>query len=247
MIQRLRRSGSSVVFIVILSFLFSGCATIKENKGLVPVITGVGAFAIAKAAGEDDRAALKWGIGGAMVGTALAAWWEYVDKQHQQLEAEIENARREAEMANRRVGDLETRVQKLEERDAETNERVAKLEISMAGNAMFEFDSSRLTPEAMDTLDIVIRSLQEFDRSYIAIDGHTSADGSDSYNMQLSLLRADAVFDYVTSRGVSQNRIIRVKGWGETRLLPHLSSTDPQQRRVTLRLVDNPNRETSSY
>jgi outer membrane protein OmpA-like peptidoglycan-associated protein len=46
--------------------------------------------------------------------------------------------------------------------------------------------------------------------------GHTDSDGDDSSNLTLSQKRADAVLNYLLSKGVDADRLTAV-GYGETR------------------------------
>jgi OOP family OmpA-OmpF porin len=69
----------------------------------------------------------------------------------------------------------------------------------------------------------------------ITIEGHTSVTGSEEHNQKLSLNRAEAVRDYLISRGIPADQLKAV-GFGESRPI----TTDPSpaaqkvNRRVTL-------------
>ncbi len=52
----------------------------------------------------------------------------------------------------------------------------------------------------------------------IELSSHTDSRGSDSFNLDLSQRRADAIKNYLISKGISADRIVS-KGYGETRLL----------------------------
>jgi len=79
----------------------------------------------------------------------------------------------------------------------------------------FDFDSDRLTNVAKENLNAVAEIFNEFPDTDLMIEGHTDNVGSDDYNMNLSKRRADAVVNYIKSKGVSGNRI-SVKAYGET-------------------------------
>jgi outer membrane protein OmpA-like peptidoglycan-associated protein len=79
----------------------------------------------------------------------------------------------------------------------------------------FEFDSARLTQDSYESLDRVARSLKEWREVRVEIGGHTDDTGTDEYNMELSQRRADAVRDYLMSKGINGSRL-EAKGYGKT-------------------------------
>lgn len=83
----------------------------------------------------------------------------------------------------------------------------------------FQFGSDDLTPQAQANLREFARAIRlpELEAHRFTIDGHTDAVGSDSYNEALSLRRARAVVDFLTSLGVPRDRLQAV-GHGERAL-----------------------------
>ena len=79
----------------------------------------------------------------------------------------------------------------------------------------FEFDSARLTQNSYEELNRTARSLREWPEVRVEIGGHTDDKGTDEYNMELSQRRAEAVRDYLMSRGISGSRLV-AKGYGKT-------------------------------
>jgi outer membrane protein OmpA-like peptidoglycan-associated protein len=79
--------------------------------------------------------------------------------------------------------------------------------------------------------------LKEFDKTLVDVEGHTDSDGTDEYNQQLSMNRANSVGSYLKSHGVNGQRIVTM-GAGESR--PIASNGTPQgkqqNRRVELKL-----------
>ncbi len=79
----------------------------------------------------------------------------------------------------------------------------------------FKYDSAELTLNATTILDGVADSLVAYpQKNDIEVQGHTSSEGSNSYNMKLSQRRAKSVVDYLKMKGVT-NKLI-AKGYGET-------------------------------
>lgn len=83
-------------------------------------------------------------------------------------------------------------------------------------NIFFDFDKSTLRPESTAELERLIKLLQDVPSMKIEIGGHTDSKGSDEYNMKLSASRAQAVVDYLVSKGIDKGRLSS-KGYGETK------------------------------
>ncbi len=79
----------------------------------------------------------------------------------------------------------------------------------------FGFDSAVLTSTTKGNLDKLAEVLKNNPDTNISIYGHTDSKGSDAYNLTLSEKRANAVVDYLTSLGISRNRMT-AKGLGES-------------------------------
>jgi len=85
----------------------------------------------------------------------------------------------------------------------------------------------------IEVIDEYIDKLQATpDRERILIVGHTSADGSDAYNMELGQKRADAVRDYFIQRGYPAEALAPPESRGESELLPDVDPYSVAQRRV---------------
>jgi OOP family OmpA-OmpF porin len=82
------------------------------------------------------------------------------------------------------------------------------------GDVLFALDQAELTPNAMRKLYPLVTLLKDQPRRTIYIEGYTDSSGTESYNRDLSQLRADAVRDFLIDNGISSNRII-ARGYGE--------------------------------
>lgn len=71
----------------------------------------------------------------------------------------------------------------------------------------FDFDQSDLKPEAISTLENIARFLKEHTGVRLMAEGHADERGSSEYNMGLGENRAKAVKNYLTSYGISSDRI----------------------------------------
>jgi outer membrane protein OmpA-like peptidoglycan-associated protein len=108
---------------------------------------------------------------------------------------------------------------------------------------MFDTGKATLKPGAGQTLDQVSSFMAQNPKTRLIIQGHTDNQGSGTTNLQLSELRAEAVADALTMRGVPRDRI-EALGVGEAS--PVASNSTPegrqQNRRVELLLSDQSGR-----
>jgi outer membrane protein OmpA-like peptidoglycan-associated protein len=88
--------------------------------------------------------------------------------------------------------------------------------ISLDSKALFDFDKAVLKPEGKAAIDsqVVGKLAQVQKLEVVLVTGHTDRLGSDAYNQKLSERRADAVRDYLVSKGVDKAKIETI-GMGE--------------------------------
>ncbi len=97
----------------------------------------------------------------------------------------------------------------------------------------FEFDKSILTEEARTMLDkLPIATIDS-----VSIMGHCDQLGSDVYNNLLSEKRAEAVRRYLVNRGLAEDRIVLVKGYGKSQ--PIVNQLDVFSRKLNRRVIIN--------
>jgi outer membrane protein OmpA-like peptidoglycan-associated protein len=82
------------------------------------------------------------------------------------------------------------------------------------GDVLFNTGSSTLSPGAGRNLDRLVAFLTEHPDRLVQIDGFTDSVGTDSFNLDLSQRRADAVRSDLLSRGVSSARVA-TQGYGK--------------------------------
>ena len=87
--------------------------------------------------------------------------------------------------------------------------------LSDAGDVLFAFNQSELTPTAKSQLDSIMGKLQDADVISIKVIGFTDSVGSDAYNQGLSERRASSVAEYLLSQGVAPNKLTS-EGKGES-------------------------------
>ncbi len=96
----------------------------------------------------------------------------------------------------------------------------------------FDFDRYTLRPEATRLLDEAVTTLQQNPQLNITVEGHTCNIGTAEYNLALGERRANAVRDYLTSRGISADRLKTVS-YGEER--PKYDNAREETRRLNRR------------
>ena len=81
---------------------------------------------------------------------------------------------------------------------------------SLSLQIQFDFNSARVRPESQQALANLAQALQspQLAQSRFAVEGHTDAKGGADYNLRLSQQRAEAVRDYLNSRGVQGTRLV---------------------------------------
>lgn len=86
--------------------------------------------------------------------------------------------------------------------------------VNLPDGVTFAVDSTTISPSFQHTLNQIASSLQTYPNSLVDVMGHTDSTGSDTYNLDLSRRRAEAVADYLVMRGVSRARIETI-GYGK--------------------------------
>jgi outer membrane protein OmpA-like peptidoglycan-associated protein len=97
----------------------------------------------------------------------------------------------------------------------------------------FVADGPELLGPGTAMLDLLARSLREYEHTAIVVAVYTDAIGSNSYNLQQSQTRAAAVVAYLETKGVSPARLV-AKGAGES--APLEAPNTPEGRDLNRRL-----------
>jgi outer membrane protein OmpA-like peptidoglycan-associated protein len=105
----------------------------------------------------------------------------------------------------------------------------------------FDFNKATIRSESDDLLSEIISVIKENPHiKKIAIEGHTSSEGTDRHNLKLSDARAKAVMDYFVKKGALPKEMFTAKGYGETRLIADESSEEGKEknRRVEFNIIE---------
>lgn len=186
--------------------LAAGCAMNKAGQGaIIGAGTGgvVGAV-IGNATGSTVRGAI---IGAAVGGVAGAVIGHQMDKQAQELAYSLPGA------TVQRVGEGIT--------------------VTFPDGLLFGNNSDQLSYTAQDNLHQFAESMVKYPNTRTVIVGHTDSNGSTSYNLDLSVRRAESAAGYVASQGVDRSRI-STAGRGETE--PIATNDDAAGRQLNRRV-----------
>ena len=188
----------------------AGCTTTNPYTGeqeASKTAKGAGLGALGGAIPGDNRKSILIGAGvGALAGGAIG---NYMDQQESKLRAQLRNTG----VSVTRDGD--------------------NIILNMPGNVTFATNSSDISASFYQVLNSVALVINEFEKTYVDITGHTDSTGADDYNMQLSVARASSVARYLESREVLPQRIY-TQGMGETR--PIASNDTPEGRAMNRRV-----------
>ena len=103
---------------------------------------------------------------------------------------------------------------------------------------LFNTAQATFMDSSFDTLDTIVEILKEYPTARFSIEGHTDSVGSESSNMRLSISRANAVRDYLISKGIPDTQI-EAKGFGESQPISDNKTKTGRalNRRVTVNLI----------
>jgi len=147
-------------------------------------------------------------------------------------QAEEYRQQREAELAQ---------LQEALSQIAETRRTAMGLVMTLDSKSVrFDFDKADVKPEYRDVLNRIAGILMTLNGYTIAVYGYTDDIGTQTYNLQLSQRRAEAVRDFLVQAGISPT-IMSTKGFGKSD--PRVSGNSEQaraaNRRVEIGIVDS--------
>lgn len=184
----------------------------------------------------------------ALVGGAGCATKKYVREETQAVHTRVDDVEGQVEEAQTRLGRHETQIGEASRTAQEALQRATEAGKLAEGKLLYEtvltdekvkfgFDVSELSSEAKAALDqFASQLLQEGRGVYIEIQGHTDAIGSEAYNEQLGLERAEAVRRYLSQQHKFPLHRMNVISYGETAAIADNGDREgrAQNRRVAL-------------
>ncbi len=142
---------------------------------------------------------------------------------------EVDNAVLARDQATQQASALQAEVDALK---AKPTDRGLVLTL---GDVLFDTGRAELKPGAARTLDQLVQFLTQHPERRVEIDGYTDSIGSDSFNLDLSQRRADAVKAVLIENGIESTRIVS-RGYGKEFNVASNSDTGGRQlnRRVEI-------------
>ena len=211
----MNKTLSHIITFVALAVSLTSCASLDTNQKQGTAIgSGVGAgigAALGQVIGGDTEATLIGaGVGAMLGGVAGNQAGLYMDNQ----EIELRNVMASSEAASiRRSQDV--------------------LITTFKGETFFNHGSAILLPGGAREIARASSVLNKYNQTQIEVGGHTDSTGSEYYNRQLSVRRAEAVKNTLIQQGVAPSRINAV-GYGES--YP-VSSSHAMNRRVEIVII----------
>jgi outer membrane protein OmpA-like peptidoglycan-associated protein len=199
------RAVVPLAFVVLTAGSSLSCAR-NAQRGLVIGAAGGAVLGgvIGKVSGSTAKGAI---IGAAVGGAAGAIIGDQMDRQAKEIELQVPGA---------------------------TVERVGEgIQVTFESGLLFDFDSDVVKSTAQHNLAALASSLEKYPKSDLLVLGHTDSVGTEEYNSDLSVRRADAAARYLISRDVARSRIA-TGGLGETE--PVGSNSDEAGRRRNRRV-----------
>jgi OmpA-OmpF porin, OOP family len=86
--------------------------------------------------------------------------------------------------------------------------------VTFAADVLFDFDKSVVKPDGKSKLDDLAAKVRGVNLEVVIAIDHADSIGSDAYNQQLSVRRAESVKAYLVSKGIEANRVY-TEGKGE--------------------------------
>ena len=192
-----RRLYRLVACLLVVALGTSACTTLDPytreektaNAAKGAAIGAAAGAAVGLISGDDSaerkkRALILAGVG-AVAGGGIGY---YMDQQEMKLRQKLEGTG----VSVTRIGD--------------------NITLNMPSNVTFGFDSGDISATFYPVLDSVALVLEEFDKTFVEVAGHTDSVGTDAYNQGLSVRRADSVAAYLVSRSITRERLITIGG-----------------------------------
>ncbi len=219
----------AVACILILSFCLSGlnCASIPNNPLARVLVCGVAGAAVGYLIADNLKISNKnRNITTAVAAAAGIAFCEIIhkrmNKQKKVLEQKFPNAQVESVETEIKYGVLAV--------------PGCKITFNEAKFAFFDKGKAELLPGGKDSLAILAAAIDR--EMLVRIGGHTDARGDDAMNQKLSEARANAVYDYLITKGITEAQL-SVQGYGESKTLcaEDTDACHTKNRRVEIVIV----------
>lgn len=187
--------------------------TSKATTGaLIGGVLGATVGALTGGGGSDGRKRALIGAGiGALAGGGIGG---YMDKQAAELRRELEGTGVGIQKSGNNIS------------------------LIMPGDVTFTTGSSGISGDFYPTLTSVAKVLNKYDKTRVAVTGHTDNVGGKSYNYRLSESRANSVASFLRSQRVNPQRfLVSGRGYDSPVASNNTAAGRQANRRVTIQLA----------
>jgi outer membrane protein OmpA-like peptidoglycan-associated protein len=208
----------SVIMLVAASLAVGSlsCSGMSKGQKGAGIGAGIGALAgtvIGNQSGNKAEGAIIGGVTGGIAGAIIG---DYMDKQATEMKTDLSGAKVE------RSGD--------------------GINVTFGAGILFDVNKYDLRSDARTEIGRMAEILAKYPDTYVRIEGHTDADGSESYNQTLSERRASAVTVCLTEKGISVGRLKNF-GFGESRPVASNETPEGKQANRRVEVIIEPNEE----
>lgn len=220
---------TALAVIGVMSVSVIGCQTMDEHRTATGAIGGALIGAAAGALIDNNnrgRGALIGAAAGGVIGGGVGY---YLQRQKDKFEA-IEGAR----VTQGPVGVPPAGGPTAQPDSAAPVQTREGLTITMQNEILFARASSTLTGGGVQKIAEIAAVLREYPDSDVIIKGHSSSEGEDSYNMDLSERRARMVLNQLIANRTAPARLIAI-GMGESN---PIATNDTETGRIQNRRVE---------
>lgn len=198
------------------------------------------------------RFAIAFALIVAFIATTGCATKKYVRTETQAVGTRVDGVEGQVEEAQNRINTHERQIGEVSVTAQEALKRAQEAGKLAQGKFLYEtvltdekvkfgFDTSDLSPEARSALDQFATQLTGENKNvYIEIQGHTDSVGSEKYNEELGLLRAESVRRYLNQAHNFPLHRINVISYGESAAVADNQTREgrAQNRRVALVVLE---------
>ena len=187
--------------------LFTGCNNMQKGAGI-----GAGGGAVL--GGIIGKIAGNTAVGAAIGAAVGAGTGAIIGKRMDKVKAEAEQVK------NAQV-----------ETVTDAN-GLSAVKVTFASGILFPTNGSTLSSSAKTDLAQFAGVLKNNTDCEVSIQGYTDATGNDGINLPLSQKRAEAVYNYLASCGVTSRQVKNVQGFGSANPVVNTTAACAQNRRV---------------
>jgi peptidoglycan-associated lipoprotein len=188
----------------------------------------------------------------ALAGTTGCATKKYVKQETGAVNTRVDEVQGQVEQTQTRLDTHDKQIGQISQTAQDALRRAQEAGKLAEGKFLYEtiltdekvkfgFDTSDLSPEAMAAIDDFAAKIKQDNKNvYVEIQGHTDNVGSEKYNEELGLLRAESVRRYLNQKQSFPLHRINVISYGETSPIADNKTREgrSQNRRVALVVLD---------